>query len=77
MDDGSRHAEELVDAVTAAPLVAALSDVDPETRIEALWALVSLPLSPAVWGAVVQYASATLAVPCRISTSSSSFITAR
>jgi len=61
MDDGSRHAEELVDAVTAAPLVAALSDVDPETRIEALWALVSLPLSPAVWRSVVQYANATLA----------------
>ena len=32
MDDGSRHAEELVDAVTAAPLVAAPHSRGTPTR---------------------------------------------
>jgi len=60
MDDRSRHAEELVDELLAAPIVAVLSDADAETRVEALWALIGLPLSPAAWGSVVQYANATL-----------------
>jgi len=60
MDDGSRHAEELVDASLAAPILAVLSDADADTRVEALRALIGLPLSPAAWGFVVQYANATL-----------------
>ena len=60
MEDGGRHAEELVDAVLAAPILAALSDPDAEIRIEALRALICLPLSPEAWKSVARYANATL-----------------
>lgn len=60
MADRGNQAEELVGPAIAGPLLAGLHDADAEIRIEALWALVALPLSAAPWWSVADYANATL-----------------